>query len=165
MMGEVKFFSYQQYDGAKSDAFPDGRMGYFPVLPVSLVFGGHRISCDAIVDSGADYCTFPFKFMAELGIEKLAKKDSNFHSALGSGSIFFCEVTIELGFTDSYAAYVGFPEGEHGAVNGSEMRLLGQVGFFDRFKVCFDWSTKCFGIETPLKILKMEYRTASRADC
>ena len=33
-------------------------------------------------------------------------------------------------------------------INDLGVGLLGQVGFFDRFTVAFDWTTKCFAVET-----------------
>jgi hypothetical protein len=143
-------FPYEQFEGeAASAAFPNGRAAYRPILPVSLSAGDRHFSCKAIVDSGADYCTFPGAFMNALGIEKLAKPDPNFRGPTGAGHIWFCEVTIDLEFAAPYSVYASFSDGLNDwFINDVGVGLLGQVGFFDQFKVAFDWTSKCFAVET-----------------
>jgi hypothetical protein len=120
------------------------------MLPVSIVSGSHRLSCFAMVDSGADYCIFPGAFMDALEIAKsTAKLDSNFHGPAGSAEILFCEITIDLEFIEPYTVYAGFVKKDSaGFVDEEGFGLLGQVGFFDRFRVAFDGNSKVFGIET-----------------
>jgi hypothetical protein len=87
--------------------------------------------------------------MNALGIEGLAKQDSNFRGPTGGGHLWFCEVTIGLGFSEPYTVYASFSEGlDDWSINDLGVGLLGQVGFFDRFKVAFDWTTKYFAVET-----------------
>ena len=111
-MGERLVFPYEEFAGeAASAAFPNGRTAHRPILPVSISLGSHQFSCKAIVDSGADYCTFPKAFMKALGIEWRAKQDSNFRGPTGGGHLWFCEVTIGLEFSEPYAIYASFSGG------------------------------------------------------
>ena len=103
---KVSIFQYTEFPAeAASAAFPDGRTGYRPILPVSIISGERRFSCNAIVDSGADYCTFPGVFMNALGIDVLARPDANFRGPTGAGQVSFCDRTIDLGFTEPYIIY------------------------------------------------------------
>lgn len=142
-------FTYTQCPGDTSAAFPDGRTALRPILPISIINGEHRFSCYAIVDSGADYCTFPGVFMDALQIDRsAAKPDSNFRGVTPqSTDIFFHEVMIDLAFTLPYPVYVGFSDSMNEGYGEAGLGLLGQVGFFDRFKVVFDWSNKLFEIQ------------------
>lgn len=87
--------------------------------------------------------------MNSLGVAGQAKPDPNFRGPTGSGQLSFCEVAIELGFSEPYTIYASFSDGLNDwFVNDVGYGLLGQVGFFDRFKVAFDWPTRSFAVET-----------------
>jgi hypothetical protein len=46
-------------------------MALRPVLMLTLMNGPNRLSCYAIIDSGADHCVFPRSFMQPLGLDAL----------------------------------------------------------------------------------------------
>jgi hypothetical protein len=121
-----------------SSAFPEGRAIHRPMLPVTLrtIHSDERVSCDAVVDSGADYCGFPQSFMKTLGIEP--REFETVQTANGDARIYFGYVSIDLGFIEPYNVRVGFHPGD--------ICMLGQDGFFDRFKVCFDRAGERFAI-------------------
>jgi len=58
--------------------------------------------------------------------------------------MYYWKVTIDLGVAQT-EALAGFTEDMNSKGHG----LLGQHGFFDRFKVQFDLPNKLFWIETP----------------
>jgi hypothetical protein len=124
-------------------AFPQGRVARRPVLQIALVNGPYRLSCYALVDSGADHCAFPKSFLRPLGLPPLGVP---FESTAGVGAItlaFFHHVTLDLGVVQ-LPLYAGFTDG----LEQWGMGLLGQNGFFDRLKVDFELSRGLFYIET-----------------
>lgn len=132
-------FDYAEGQGAPSSAFPEGRTIHRPRLPVTLrtIYDGW-LSCYAVVDSGADYCCFPQSFMKPLGIEP--REFEKVQTANGDAQIYFGYVQINLEFVEPYYVCAGFHPGD--------ICMLGQDGFFDRFKVCFDGATKLFAIKS-----------------
>jgi hypothetical protein len=64
--------NYAVFDIPASPSFPNGRKVLRPYLNVALVAGPYRLSCKAMVDSGADDCLFPRSFLQPLGIDPLA---------------------------------------------------------------------------------------------
>jgi len=97
------------------------------------------------VDSGADYCIFPRSFMQPLGIDPL---DSPLEGTTGLGSTnvptHFANVTIDLGGTIQIPVYAGFTPG----MDSLGFGLLGQAGFFEAFRITFDYANKLFHLDT-----------------
>ena len=121
---------------------PDDRArGAFirPCLPVSISSGAVRISTLAIVDSGADHCIFPISFAHALGIDILQAKAEP-TCGVGSHSVptYFWDVLLRLkvdGIQEE-TTRIGFTEGlEHLGFG-----VLGHNGFFDRYKVMFEFA-------------------------
>jgi hypothetical protein len=130
-----------------SPAFPQGRIAARPLLALSLIYGGARISCYAIVDSGADQCAFPLSFALALGINPFIGP-SEPSCGLGSSGVqvYFWDVVIDLQGVTQFPARVGFTEG----LNQWGIGLLGQDGFFNRFRLTFSLNrTANFEIEIP----------------
>ncbi len=127
-------------------AFPSGRLVRRPVLFLALRSGAHRLSCYAIVDSGADHCVFPRSFMGPLGLDPLVAPVERI-SGVGSSNVptHFANVTIDLQGLVQFPVYAGFTSG----LDQTGVGLLGQTGFFERFKITFDYSKKMYSIEIP----------------
>ena len=135
--------AYTEIQAPATPAFPAGRQVRRPVLSLALVNGAHRLSCYAIVDSGADHCVFPRSFMQPLGLDPLAAP-VDMTSGVGGTNIptHFADVTLDFGPTQ-FSVYAGFTTG----MDQIGIGLLGQSGFFDRHKVTFDYKSKLFTIE------------------
>jgi hypothetical protein len=136
--------AYAEIQVAATPAFPNGRSIRRPVLSLALQNGARRLSCYSVVDSGADYCLFPLSFMQPLGLNPLISPVDT-TSGVGSSSIptHFSNVTLDLGLLQ-FTVYAGFSPGmEHLGIG-----LLGQVGFFERFRITFDYANKLFVLET-----------------
>jgi hypothetical protein len=111
-----------------------------PMLPVSLipkVPNGVTVSCDAVVDSGADYCLFPKSFLEQLGIDQNLLPHTEVFVVDHLIKIDLSMVTLDFGFT-KYNTLAGFHE--------CNFAMLGHKGFFDRFIVVFDTANKQFMI-------------------
>jgi hypothetical protein len=112
---------------------------YHPKLKVTLLpenVEGVPVPCSALVDSGADMCCFPEGFAKELGIDKNLLPQREIAGAYGEPeTVHFGMVPIDLGFA-SYKTVIGFHK--------SDFAVLGQLGFFDHFKVAFDTANRQF---------------------
>jgi len=114
-------------------------------LVLALRNGQNRLNCHALVDSGADHCVFPRSFMQPLGLDPLtAPLDTT--SGVGSTNVptHYCNVTLDLG-PIHFQVYAGFTTG----MDPYGIGLLGQDGFFDKFKIIFDHEHGIYTLETP----------------
>ncbi len=129
-----------------SPAFPGRTTTPRPVLPILLTNGPLMWSCYAIVDSGADDIVFPASFAPRIG---LTFQQGAFYQFAGAGSsnqpAWFFPITLSIGTVISYQVSVGFTP----ALEGTGVGLLGQNGFFDRFKLEFDLRNSFFYLEAP----------------
>jgi hypothetical protein len=138
---------YSFFPAAPNPAFPDGRICARPMLALALVYGSRRISCYALVDSGADHCAFPLSFAFALGINPFSGP-SLLSAGLGSNAIpmYFWDVVIDLQGITRFPTRIGFTEG----LNQCGIGLLGQDGFFNNFRVTFNLNRNAtFEIEVP----------------
>lgn len=115
-------------------------------MRLDLINGTAKQPCYAIVDSGADHCTFPLSFALQLGLDPLSKGASNI-AGVGNGTVptFYWPVKIDFPGVVTFDVYAGFTAG----LDGIGLGLLGQCGIFDRVKVVFDHSGGVFHIEVP----------------
>lgn len=136
---------YAELQASATPAFPVGRVVRRPVLSLSLQNGAKRLSCRAIVDSGADHCVFPRSFLQPLGLDPLATP-VDMSSGVGSSNVpmHFANVTLDLQGVLEFSIYAGFTPG----LEQLGLGLLGQAGFFERFKITFDYSHKLYILET-----------------
>lgn len=106
--------------------------------------GGLWFPCYAIVDSGADDCVFPASFAPRIGLDY---RQGAYYEFGGAGSqnqpAGFFDLALSIGTAIQYQARIGFTP----ALDGTGMGLLGQHGFFDRFKVQFDLQNGVFYLE------------------
>lgn len=136
---------YQQFQAPTSSAFPTGRLIKRPALILTLKNGQDRLTCHALVDSGADHCIFPRSFMQRLGMDPLTAP-VDMTSGVGSTNVptHYCNVTLDLGVIN-FQVYAGFTTG----LDQFGIGLLGQDGFFDKFKITFDHAHGLYSLETP----------------
>jgi hypothetical protein len=118
---------------------------YRPVLPVRLDFHGRVSSIYAIADSGADQCLFPSFLLPILGLTTDNAPMSKFAGAGSSNQVswFFDDIGITIGSIPRFEATVSFSS----AMNPTGLGLLGQSGFFSRFKVEFDLPNGFFYVQ------------------
>lgn len=130
--------AYKSFQATPLEPFPNRQFVHRPVIDTFLMFGNKSIEYQVLVDSGADFCIFHAEIANILGIPVTQGKQMTFY---GTGGIpqtaYFHEVRIEISGWQM-DLYAGF---------SSEMKslpygLLGQTGFFDQFKVEFDYQNK-----------------------
>lgn len=135
-------------------AFPNRLELKRPILALFLENGDNRVIVYAVVDSGADVCVFPASVARDLKLSLQRDKASAFSGSGETTQIAYFEqiqATIlpmesaEIGADQepiSFPLYAGFCE----TLEHVGMGLLGQEGFFSRFKVSFYNSQNFFEI-------------------
>jgi hypothetical protein len=68
-------------------------------------------------------------------------------AGVGSSSVptQYAHVTVDIQGIGQFAAFAGFTSG----LDPVGLGLLGQMGFFERFKIAFDHANKTYTIEAP----------------
>ncbi|HKN76305.1 MAG TPA: hypothetical protein VJW94_14095 [Candidatus Acidoferrum sp.] len=127
-------------------AFPQGHIAPRPIVRLALVNAERRLSCYALIDSGADHCVFPRSFLQPLGLDALAAPVA-MSAGFGSAGVptHFANISIDLPGVIKFPVYAGFTS----ALDRMGLGLLGQSGFFDRFNVSFRLVEKICLIEVP----------------
>lgn len=146
-MSTIKY-KYEEYDAAV----------YRPVIPLILSFKDKSFSYSALIDSGADFCLFDTSVAASLGIEL---QDGVRSEAFGIGGpaqelyIHVINITVDK---IRYQAKVGFIKN----MTQTGYGILGQVGFFDKFKVSFDYANKEIILEPSKKRIRSLFWSSFR---
>ncbi|MGA8075345.1 MAG: hypothetical protein WB995_17855 [Candidatus Acidiferrales bacterium] len=143
--------AYSEFPIPPSSAYPQGRTARRPILQISLISGTNRLSCYAVVDSGADHCVFPRSFIQPLGLDVLGAP-IELTSGMGSANVptHFFNISIDLQNVVRIPVYAGFTVG----LDQMGVGLLGQSGFFDRFNVHFKLQRGIYEIDVPWQPLK-----------
>jgi hypothetical protein len=137
---------YSTFPCVPDSSFPNGHNAKRPVLQLELISGSNRLSCIAIVDSGADHCTFPLSFGIQLGLNPLEMKGSSVAGLGGVSNTLYWPVTMRFsGGLLQLDVYAGFSASMDAI--GAGFGLLGQCGFFDRVNVAFHHRAGTFAIE------------------
>jgi len=110
---------------------------YRPVIPVQILSGKKSVCFDALVDSGADGCTFP-GWVAKMVGKDVEDGRPKIFSGIGGAVLSFkhkVRLSVE-GITFPMEAYFSHEWDD------LPFGLLGQSGFFSRFDVAFSWRSK-----------------------
>jgi hypothetical protein len=108
-----------------------------------LAKGAARVSCYAMIDSGADHCTFPISLLSQLAVDSATLPHEAASGVGGKAVSHFCEVTLAFPGLFQHGVYAAFTP----QLDTWSIGLLGQSGFFDRLKVSFDLRDGTFEIE------------------
>jgi hypothetical protein len=105
------------------------------VVPIALINGPQRIRNLALIDSGADYCIFHSEIGEQIGLDIESGKRLSFFGTGGQEqSAFFHAIKLEVG-GHAISCFAGFSQELQSLPYG----ILGQIGFFDKFKITFDY--------------------------
>ena len=136
-------FKYHKY--GLPHPFSKNKKLHRPLISLSLKHKEKSLYYEALIDSGSDFNIFPIELAEILGINLQDNRKiyfSGIESNLNEGFISsvslrigVCEINTEVVFSNGV--------GSHG--------ILGQYGFFDKFKVSFDLDKKEIEIK-PRKI-------------
>ena len=114
-------------------AYKKSKQLKMPIITVAIEFKKKWFPLEAYVDSGATYSVFTAQIADYIGLsyrEGLRK-----YVQVGNGAfipIYLHDLQIQVG-KNRITVPIGFSE-----KLGINFNLIGRVGFFDYFKVCFD---------------------------
>jgi hypothetical protein len=125
---------------------PEAKQVYRPLLPIKLEYPPTK-KCTppirALIDSGADVCMCTLEVGLWLGITFDGTEDEfSIETANGSLSRAVKKTVTLITDKNQFECPFFFVEG----INPLKIPLLGQQGFFDHYKVCFDREHKTFEI-------------------
>ena len=138
----MKFDYYKFPLPKKSDFF--GSSVLRPIIPISISTDSYPVRYLALIDSGADFCIFDAEIGEVIGLDVKSGKLETF-SGIQPGKPTECylhEVTINIG-GHNYKTIVAFSY--HISTKG--YGILGQKGFFDLFKVSFEYQKERIEIQ------------------
>jgi len=136
-------FPFLRLESRPCSAFPERSSCLRPVIPIHIysVDLKEKIHYYALLDTGADYNLFHSELAELIGIKNY--KNSNEQTMFGIEGkgidSYFHDIVVEVGGW-KYRAYSGFSDFA-GVKNLDKMPygILGQVGFFENFKITFDY--------------------------
>ena len=135
-------------------AFPKRRAIYRPVIPIHIhnLNLKNKIHHYALLDTGADYNLFHADLLEILEVDDLKYgKRQDLFGIEGRGVVtYFHNVIVEIGHW-RYQAFTGFTD--YGMVTSPDQMsygILGQVGFFEHFKITFDYKKRELEIKPKL---------------
>lgn len=105
-----------------------------PIIPVGIISNGNCVRYEVLVDSGADICIFDAQIADILGIDIVKGTKSQVIGITGFPENYYVHtVTIGVGGW-KFKIDAGFKN-----MGGMSYGIVGQKGFFDLFKVKFDY--------------------------
>lgn len=111
-----------------------------PIIPVTVSYKNKEVSYLALIDSGADINIFHTDIADILGIDLSKLKKVQFAGISPSGSPSegsFAEVGLDFGIKMSKASVLFSAD-----ISDNGYGILGQQGFFNTFKVTFEYSKR-----------------------
>jgi len=112
---------------------------YRPIIPIGIKRAGISVPYEVLVDSGADRNIFDAELAEILGFDVTGGRRNSVSGITGdSRPLYIHPVTITLGGSWSYTTEAGFMPDMGTDTHG----VVGQIGFFEFFKVSFDHTAK-----------------------
>jgi hypothetical protein len=125
---------------------PAARKMYRPIIRIKLKYaqtGKATPQIRALLDSGADMCMAPLEIALWLGVTFDGTEQAvSIQTANGSISQAVKKTVTIATREGEYECPFFFVEG----LNPTRTLLLGQLGFFDHFEICFDLPNRQFEI-------------------
>lgn len=122
-----------------------------PIVPIGIRYRGRALPAlySALIDSGADDCLFHAEVGEAIGIE-VKNGPVKTYGGIGFGELIghIHTVEIQVGgyWVECQAAFAYGMLRDHPSLPGMRQGLrygvLGQAGFFDKFKVIFDFAAE-----------------------
>jgi hypothetical protein len=142
----IATFPYVSLPLPADDAHPDGSIAHRP-LAFATITASNGVSrrCIVMPDSGADACLFPLSLAILLKLDIL-NLPRGVTGGVGSSAnaTYWDKISVDLGHGIVFSAYTGFTQG----MDQMGLGLLGQLGFFEHFRVEFLLSQRIFTIES-----------------
>ena len=113
-----------------------------PIIPITIIYKNRFVQYQALLDTGADYNVFHSDIATYLGIN-LTKGSLIKISGIGGETIkgYKHSLEIKLG-KNLITTKIVFSK----QIPSNAIAVLGNQGFFDQFRVAFDYKTKTISI-------------------
>jgi len=126
-------FSYVRFPSKPSKVFPETSI-IKPIIHIALKNGENTIDTFALIDSGADYCISSAEFGEALGLSVENEFGLDIYGISGKPiKFYFHNIKIIIGGWEKNCK-MGFSREFM-----MDFVILGQKGFFDLFKITFDY--------------------------
>lgn len=125
----VLTFHYKVSEG------PNGKSVKRPLIPVTFMNGEASFETAALLDSGADICAMNQEMAEVLGLDLSGKRELCY-GVTGSAEAVLTKVTITI--ERGHERYPMTIPIKVLLTDNMKIPLLGQLGFFDEFKITFD---------------------------
>lgn len=120
-----------------------------PIIPVTLRYGKREITHLVLIDSGADVNIINRELADVLNIDLDTLSDISYGGIVGS-PVVGKEAMISMGFEDVlFDCPIIF-----GDLKQDKYSIVGQRGFFDFFKICFDYCSNAIILKPNNKLKK-----------
>lgn len=128
--------------------FPYVKAGiwYRPIIPITIRYLKREITYLALLDSGADFNIFHGDIAKLLGIDLSKQKNSMSFGGIregASGKGYF--MPIELGINNKFFTTTTVFSND---ISSNGYGILGEQGFFNNFKILFNYSAKNIEIKS-----------------
>ncbi len=112
-----------------------------PIIPIQLQKKNVIIRQEVLLDTGADFCLFSGEVADLLDIEL---KTGTRHKVMGVGGAvtkgYIHKIGISIPGFGIYNAWAFFCDKSE--LNEAQQGILGQLGFFEKFRVSFEYSKR-----------------------
>ena len=136
-------FNYRPEEIPISETSKRTKTIWRPIIPIILMKGTKMVGFEALIDSGADNNIFPSEISDVLNIKLKSGKSRKILGISGEPiKGYIHKVEFKLVGMKSFAAPVIFSS----QMSKHSLGVLGNTGFFDNFKVEFDYKRKLFEI-------------------
>ena len=131
-------FDYEKCKTDPSEAFPRRVTALRPIIRVKVsnkLDPSKNLKTTALVDSGADICVFDAQIGEQIGLNIESGKLLVINGVADKPvKAYFHDIILTVAGYD-LPRYVGFSREMRSSVSG----ILGQVGFFDSYKITFNY--------------------------
>ena len=128
-------FDYQAFPSSPNEAFPQRHTVRRPIINIRFPLDGKSVLYPVLLDSGSDFCIFHAEIGDLLHVSVRSGKKMTFFGTSGTPqNAYFHTIHYELGGWDM-ECYAGFSY----EMKTMPYGLLGQTGFFDQFRIEFDY--------------------------
>lgn len=129
-------FSYHKTPNADR-SFPELKTTQRPIIPIEIFFNHKTIGYFVLIDSGADTCIMHADIARQLGLKVENGRRVTFRgvSSVKDSVGYLHDMDLRIGGNEIKAVPVTFTDD----IGLSGYGIVGQYGFFDKFKIQFDY--------------------------
>jgi hypothetical protein len=137
-------YSFTTHKLDSCPAFPQGITAKRAIVSTGVeANGSDTYDFPCLVDTGADYCTFPADLLPLLGLKFSDLPTAPVCAVFGFEDMGFAWVDVTVSGFEKRRVYAGFSKNLNGKCSG----LLGREGLLEQFKITFNHAKDVFELE------------------